>query len=79
MVHNPRSGAEEDGMSTTAQGAPVTGKTTGTTAAHVIQPAKPDVNTTRPGAKSEVHGMKSVVPHHAKANVPAKTVEPAKS
>jgi hypothetical protein len=44
--------------------------------AAVTQPVKYDV---KPAAKTEVHGMNAVTSHHAKANVPAKTAEPAKS
>jgi len=59
--------------------APVTGKIATTATAKVIQPAKSDVKTPVPAVKTEVHGSNPVISHHAKANVPSKTVEPAKS
>jgi hypothetical protein len=59
--------------------APVAGKTTATATAKVIQPAKSDVKSPMPAAKTEVHGSNPVTSHHAKANVPTKVAEPAKS
>ncbi len=52
--------------------------------ANVTQPAaKPDVKSdaksTGHGVKNDVHGMNGVNAHHAKASVPAKAIEPAKS
>jgi hypothetical protein len=52
---------------------------TATTTANVTQPAKSDVKVPATGKKTEVHGMNTVTSHHAKATVPAKTAEPAKS
>jgi hypothetical protein len=62
------------GITAPSPSAPVASKT-----ANVTQPVKSDAKTPAPAAKTEVHGLNSVTSHHAKANVPAKTAEPAKS
>jgi len=65
---------------TSAATTPVTAPVTNTTAATgVTQPAKSDIKDPAQGAKTEVHGMKTVHSHHAKLHVPAKIAEPAKS
>jgi hypothetical protein len=71
--------AEAAGIMTTAPNAaaPASSNTTTTTTA---QPAKPDVNTSTPGAKTAVHGMNTVTtPSHAKANIPTKAIDLTKS
>jgi hypothetical protein len=60
---------------TTTTTAPVVGKT----GAAMAQPAKPTVKDKATETKAQVHGGNSVTTHHAKAHVPAKTVEPLKS
>jgi hypothetical protein len=50
-----------------------------TATAKVNPMVKPSVKATTQGVKTEVHGMKTVNAHHARAHVPAKTAEPTKS
>jgi len=75
----PAKDAAPTGIMSTAPATPAPGKSTDKTTANVIQSAKPDVKAATPGAKTEVHSMNTVNPHHAKTPVPGKTAEPSKS
>jgi hypothetical protein len=41
-------------------------------------PAKSGAKTPVVGAKSDVHGMNTLSPHHARVTAPVKTAQPAK-